>query len=299
MATLPFPTMTADSSQDSTFPLSAYASLYAKLARVLGKIHRVPKRGRNDFHKYDYATAADVLDTARMLLAEEHVFIFANIEEVTRKEWIVQDNKPTQWKTMVKLSFTFCDGDTGVTATKNFEGEGIDALDKGLPKALTAATKYFLQTTFLMSTGDDPEADVKLDMIAEGAPKPAPAAQTAYGRNTKGSTSAKSSKTAPASSAPQAKAAPVSEAPTPSAAPPTPPETATPPSTPPELDRTQLGHLAALMKQKHITPDALMTGITKQFGWTPDHPRHLTPDQYQQVIAWLEQTPEVPRASAS
>lgn len=299
MATLPFPTMTSDSSQDPMFPVSAYASLYAKLARVFSKVHRVPKRGRNDFHKYDYATAADVLDAVRIPLADENVFIFAKTEEVTQVEWITPQGKPTQWKTTVTLSFTFCDGDTGATITTSFKGEGIDALDKGLPKAITAATKYFLQTNFLISTGDDPESDVKLDMIAEGAPKPSPAAQTTYGRNAKGAPRAQTAKTAPASSATHAKAAPVAEAPAPSAAPSTPPEPAASPSTTPELDRTQLGHLAALMKQKQITPDALMTGIKTQFGWMPDHPRHLTPDQYQHVIAWLQQTPEAPQTSAS
>jgi hypothetical protein len=57
--------------------------------------------------------------------------------------------------------------DTGETLTSIYKGEGEDEGDKGLYKAYTGATKYFLTKNFLISSGDvlndvepnDPEAD--------------------------------------------------------------------------------------------------------------------------------------------
>jgi hypothetical protein len=279
-------------STDIPESIPAQTHLYAKLARVFGKIHRVPKRGRNDFHKYDYATAADVLDAVRIPLAEENIFIFPKTEDVTQVEWITPKDKPIQWKTTVTLSFTFCDGDTGATMQTIFKGEGIDALDKGLPKALTAATKYFLQTTFLVSTGDDPESDVKLDMIAEGFPKPPQNPQTTYRKS-----ASKVSAAAKTSTPKNAQATPKPSAPA------TPPAPSTPPAEPQTPDavvnREQLGHLAALMKQKQMTPETLMADIAAQFGWTLENPRQMTVTQYTQVMTWLKEAPNMAEPAAA
>jgi hypothetical protein len=42
-------------------------------------------------------------------------------------------------------------------------GEGQDAGDKGPYKAMTGAQKYALMKTFMIPTGDDPEADEDVD----------------------------------------------------------------------------------------------------------------------------------------
>ena len=41
-------------------PTRTRGALAKKLAEVMAAVERVPKRGRNDFHKYDYATEADI-----------------------------------------------------------------------------------------------------------------------------------------------------------------------------------------------------------------------------------------------
>ena len=40
-------------------------NLVQKLAGVMADVKHVPKNGRNDFHKYDYATEADIADAVR------------------------------------------------------------------------------------------------------------------------------------------------------------------------------------------------------------------------------------------
>jgi hypothetical protein len=69
---------------------------------------------------------------------------------------------------MVKMTFTWYDTETGESLVVEWAGSGSDKGDKGLYKAMTGAEKYVLLKTFLVPTGDDPEAE---------EPKPRPAAK--------------------------------------------------------------------------------------------------------------------------
>lgn len=129
-------------------PIPSKATLYAKLAKVMGKVNRIEKTGENAHFKYNYVTDADVADAVRSALAEEKVAFLADMIEDTR-----DGNKTTVW-----FEFTFACGDTGATITKRWKGESIDQQDKGISKAATSAEKYFLMKTFLMSSGQ-PEED--------------------------------------------------------------------------------------------------------------------------------------------
>jgi hypothetical protein len=57
------------------------------------------------------------------------------------------------------MEFEFIDIDTGYSISKLFSGQGIDSEDKGLPKGITSAVKYMLANSFVVETGDDPEAE--------------------------------------------------------------------------------------------------------------------------------------------
>lgn len=133
----------------------ASSLLFQKLAKIIGEISRVPKRGRNEFHKYDYVTEADLLDSVRSKLADAHVAYFFSVDSVT--------TRPTDAKggpiTEVAVTATFADGDTAETFSVKGAGAGQDAGDKGVYKAITGAQKYVLMKTFMVPTGDDPELD--------------------------------------------------------------------------------------------------------------------------------------------
>jgi hypothetical protein len=132
--------------------------LWAKLADVMHAIGRVPKRGRNDFHGYDYATEADVVEAVRSELAMRKVILLPEISE-ERREIIGQTKAGRDvCLTTLDMTFQFLDGESGETIVKRWRGWGIDESDKGGYKALTGAEKYFLLKTFLLPTGDDPEA---------------------------------------------------------------------------------------------------------------------------------------------
>lgn len=131
--------------------------LIAKLADVMKAVERVPKRGRNDFHKYDYATEADIAATVRKELSERHVML---IPSITGEERHSVGEKGSVL-TVLHMEMQFIDGETGETLTKPWRGYGTDKEDKGGYKAMTGGEKYFLLKTFLVPTGDDPERTEK------------------------------------------------------------------------------------------------------------------------------------------
>lgn len=132
------------------------AQLFAKMARIMGKIKRLPKSGHNKHFDYKFTTDSDVADTIREHLAEENIAFFAEtvaVEPVMGK------------KSRAQYVFTFACGDTGYTRSCSWFAEADDGQDKGLNKAATAAEKFFLLKTFVMSTGDerdDPDSDAHL-----------------------------------------------------------------------------------------------------------------------------------------
>jgi len=130
-------------------------NIHSRLARILALIEAIPKEGRNDFHGYDYVKEDTLTAQIRPMLAAEGISLVFGAEEVLLEENCI---------TLVRCTFTLgCnEGDPIVTTVW---GAGRDADrnhkrgDKGLYKAMTGATKYFLYKTFLVSTGDDVEND--------------------------------------------------------------------------------------------------------------------------------------------
>lgn len=131
-------------------------SLVKKLAEVMGLVERVAKSGRNNFHNYDYATEADIVSSVRGGLAERGVILVPSIQKI---EWTEKAGpKPSKIATITVL-FTFMDGESGEKVEFIGMGQGEDASDKAIYKAMTGAEKYALLKTFLIPTGDDPEKD--------------------------------------------------------------------------------------------------------------------------------------------
>lgn len=128
-------------------------NIYKKISQVMSQVNRVPKNGYNSFHKYNYATESDLTESIRPILIECGLAFFTTVLEQNREGEF----------TKVKMEFTLVDIDTGEMLKSTYWGEGQDKGDKGLYKAYTGATKYFLMKTFLIPTGDDPEADTTVD----------------------------------------------------------------------------------------------------------------------------------------
>lgn len=133
------------------------STLARKLANVMAEVNRVKKSGRNDFHRYDYATESDLTDAIRGHLAAQGVAILPSVVEV--KSEPLASSKRNEILTTATLEITLVCAESGEQRVTRWQGQGLDAGDKGFYKAYTGAMKYFLMKTFLISTGDDPEDD--------------------------------------------------------------------------------------------------------------------------------------------
>lgn len=145
--------------------MSETNGLYPKIARIMGRLNRLPKTGRNKHFNYAFVTDADVADAVRKELASENVAFFASMINAT------QEGKHS----VATFEFTFVCGDTGERQVCMWVGEANDTQDKGLTKAATSAEKYFLLKTFMLSAGDvqdDPDS-------GDEQPQPAPRQQSA------------------------------------------------------------------------------------------------------------------------
>jgi hypothetical protein len=131
-------------------PPADLAQLFAKIARITAAMKRVPKTGRNQYHKYDYATESDIVDAIRVAMGEAKLAIMPSVERI---EQLPNDI------TRLHMNFIVACGDTGAVVLLPWIGDGQDKADKGVYKAYTGAEKYFLMKLFLVATGDDPEQD--------------------------------------------------------------------------------------------------------------------------------------------
>jgi hypothetical protein len=145
-------------------------NLVSKLAEVMGLMAHIEKGGWNSNQKYRFVRESDVAEKASQLLAERNIFILQSVQEVKMEPLYESRGGMTMFLTTVKMGFQFVDGDSSSkTDILYFWGTGADNGDKGIYKAMTGAEKYFLMKTFLISTGDDPEADESTDKAAAGA----------------------------------------------------------------------------------------------------------------------------------
>jgi len=133
---------------------AAIASLGKKMANVMGELKTVLEDSKHP-QGWKYASYSAVATALREALSSQSLGLFANL---IKYEQQVQGKG---LKSIVEVEFTFADGETGAMRTSRWAGEAVDfgSADKGLNKAYTAAEKYFLMRTFLVSTSDDVEPD--------------------------------------------------------------------------------------------------------------------------------------------
>lgn len=136
-------------------------NLSTKLAEVMKEVGYVQKDARNEYHKYRYASAEAVLKKVNAALSERGIAVSsaAHLEQ-----YVPAETKEDTAHAIVRLALTFHDGDESLTVEGL--GEGSDKGDKATMKANTAALKYAMANAFLISWGDDPEADSETDIEA-------------------------------------------------------------------------------------------------------------------------------------
>ena len=158
----------------------------SKLVNVMEEVSHVQKSGTNEFHKYQYATAADVLEKVNEALCKNKICSVAKASLISL-EHVTNAKGNQEHLATVQMNIRLIDSESGEYIDIAGLGNGQDSGDKAVMKAETASIKYAYMMTFNISTGDDPEADIRTDQfMAETSnepPKP-----RAVSRNTAKST---------------------------------------------------------------------------------------------------------------
>jgi hypothetical protein len=152
------------------------SEIIKSIAAIMGEVGSVTKAGKNEFHRYAYATAADILHKLQPLMAREGLVVFQTEKERNLSDdgvlsvtydFTIAHKSGEVWPTPITR--------TGMSSAKNSKG-GFD--DKCLNKCHTSAHKYFHLTLFEIPTGDYDDADGEEDKppVARNRPSPPPPA---------------------------------------------------------------------------------------------------------------------------
>lgn len=142
-------------------------NIAGKLVNVIAAMGYVKKNGRNTFQNYTYATESDVADKAREAFVAQRLCLVPCVIDRTYYEKTTVKGS-IELIARVTIQYTIIDADSGEWVTTEMVGDGQDAGDKGIYKAITGCQKYFYAKLGLISTGDDPEEDGKDEKADKG-----------------------------------------------------------------------------------------------------------------------------------
>lgn len=158
----------------------------SKLVKVMEEVSHVQKNGTNEFHKYQYATAADVLEKVNEALCKNKICSVAKASLISL-DHVTNAKGNQEHLATVEMNIRLIDSESGEYLDIAGLGNGQDSGDKAVMKAETASIKYAYMMAFNISTGDDPEADVRTDEFMAETPNEPPKPR-AVSRNTAKST---------------------------------------------------------------------------------------------------------------
>lgn len=141
-----------------------------KFVEVMRECSHVAKNGTNEFHRYKYATAADVLEKVNASLTKHGLASIVSPNLLNMQQVTTAKGNVEQLAT-VEVVITLIDSESGEILTLKGLGSGQDSSDKSVAKAQTMAMKYAYLNSLAIATSDDPEADFHTDEVMQ--PKPA------------------------------------------------------------------------------------------------------------------------------
>lgn len=134
-------------------------AILTKLNRIMASIDRIGKDARNDHGQYNYASEQAIKEALHPLLAKNGVVFTISTAAPIFQRGDDDKNGKQHLLQAVPVEYTFWDMETGQSISGTFIGSAHTRDDKGTYAAITGAIKYILTSTFLIPTGDDPEAE--------------------------------------------------------------------------------------------------------------------------------------------
>ena len=117
-----------------------------KFVEVMRDCSHVAKNGTNDFHKYKYATATDVLEKVNASLTK-HGLASVVTPNLLSMQQVTTAKGNVEQLAIVEVSVTLIDSESGETLTLKGLGSGQDPSDKAVAKA----QKLWLSSTLILT----------------------------------------------------------------------------------------------------------------------------------------------------
>lgn len=140
-----------------------------KFVEVMKECSHVAKNGINDYHKYKYVTAADVLEKVNASLTKHGIASVVTPSLLSVQEVTTAKGNVEQLVT-VEVTVTLIDAESGESLTLKGLGSRQDAGDKAVAKSQTMAIKSAYLSSLAIATSDDPEADSRTDEVMQCQP---------------------------------------------------------------------------------------------------------------------------------
>lgn len=142
-----------------------HKSIGAAMLAVYREIGYVQKTGNNTAQKYKYAGEADLIAALRPVLIKHGIIFYPSHIDAKIDSMVTNTQKGESFDKLTYTRhfhatyyFTFEHPASGTSIKVPAIGEGVDNGDKSSYKGATGALKYALRQSFLIETGDEPEA---------------------------------------------------------------------------------------------------------------------------------------------
>ena len=140
--------------------MTDHKNIHEALHAIYQDVGYVQKQSSQNLN-YTFAGEGAFIRELRPAMIEHGVTIsVSQMGELVQEHYITgkYDTKMVRSTIHVAVKFTHVSGDS---ITVEAYGEGSDARDKSLNKAMTDAYKYALRQTFMIETGDDPDKETE------------------------------------------------------------------------------------------------------------------------------------------
>jgi ribosomal protein L34E len=132
-------------------------SVAAKLVQVMKAVTSLEKDGRNTMQNYNYLSEENITTSLHKAFAEAGLAIIPTSMAVVDSREITTSKGNVMYCPIIAATYDLVDPDDGDRVQMQVLGEGSDSGDKAINKCMTAAYKYALRQTCMISTGDDPD----------------------------------------------------------------------------------------------------------------------------------------------
>ena len=130
-------------------------NLYQKLVEIQKTVRGLGKNANAS--SYQYVSGSKVLEVIRPRMDELGVLLVQEIDAIDnqRIDYMVKSGQKSELLSMVTMTFTWIDAESGEKLPIKFGANGMNNWDKGLGSALTYAERYFLLKFFHIATDED------------------------------------------------------------------------------------------------------------------------------------------------